>query len=499
MNLMTARSGERAKEIGIRKVAGAHMKDVIKQFFSESMLLSFISLVLAVLLVKLFLPTFNGLVAKELTFNLFTGYSLILKLGAVALITGIFAGSYPALVMSSFQPVNILKGNLGAFLKNTNFRRTLVILQYVISIILIISTTVINKQVRFLQNMDLGINKENLVYVPLNRSLYANCEAARQELLRNPNISNISMVSFLPTGVYSNDDGFTWQGKGPDINPVVSRFCTDYNFLETFESEMIQGDFYSHENIISPSDIAGKIIINERFAEIIGSANPVGKRLSRGSTHFTITGVIKDFNFMPLYGEIGPLALYYKTENSNNSPARYRYMCIKLSENISQTIDYISQIHQKFSKGYPFQYRFLSDDYNLLYSGVGRMGKIIKYFSVIAIFISCMGLFGLASYMAAQRTKEIGVRKALGSSVTAIVLLLSKEFSKWILIANIVSWPLAYLLSRLLLQDFAYKTKVGIEIFLLTAVLTLIVAFLTVSYQTARAARTNPVETLKYE
>ena len=201
----------------------------------------------------------------------------------------------------------------------------------------------------------------------------------------------------------------------------------------------------------------------------------------------------------PVLLEIGPLAVYYKTENSQNSPARFRYMCIKLTDNVSQTIDYVSHVHQKFSKGYPFEYRFLSDDYDMLYSGVGRMGLIIKYFSIVAIFISCMGLFGLASYMAAQRTKEIGVRKVMGSSVTEIVLLLSREFSKWILIANIISWPLAYLLSRILLQDFAYKTKVGIEIFLLTAVLTMSVALVTVSYQTVQAARANPVDSLRYE
>jgi len=500
MNLTTARSGNRAKEIGMRKVAGAHRKHIIRQFYSESILLSFISLGFAVVLVVLFLPVFNDLTAKELTFNLLYHPALISGFAGIALFTGLIAGSYPALFMSAFQPVKILHGSLGSGAKNIRFRKILVVTQFIISICLIIGTTVVYKQLTYMRNRNPGFNKNDLIYLPLNRSLSANHEAVKQELLQHPNILNVSFLSFTPIGVYSNDSGYEWEGRDPSTNPLVSRFCTDADFLNTFEGRMDQGTFYRKETISGASDIAGKIIINEEFARIIGKENPVGLRLSRDSFHFTIIGVVKNFNFMPLYRPVGPLALYYKTENSHHGPNRYRYMFLKITpENSSESVEYIQNVYQKFSSGYPFVFHFLEEAYDRLYRSEERMASIIKYFSVLAVFISCLGLVGLAAYMAEQRTKEIGIRKVLGSSESGIVWLLSREFVKWVVIANCIAFPISFGVMKVWLQQFAFRTRLGVAIFLFTAGFTMLIALLTVGFQAIKAARGNPVVSLKYE
>ena len=500
MNLTTARSANRAKEIGMRKVAGAHRKNVIQQFYSESIMLSFISLFFALAIAILLLPVFNNLTAKAFTLDSFRNSKLIFGFIGITLLTGLVAGSYPALFMSAFQPIKILRGSLGSGAKGSRFRKNLVVVQFVISIGLIIGTIIINKQLNYMQDRNPGFNKENLIYLRLNRILRANHEAAKQELLQNPNITNVTFLSFTPIGVYSNDSGYRWKGKESDTDPLVSRFCTDVDFLKTFQGEMAFGEFYSNEFITGSSDVAGKIIINEEFAKIMGQENPVGYRLSRDGFDFTIIGVVKNFNFMPLYRRIGPLALYHQTENSRHGPNRYRYMFLKISpEHVSQTVDDIRDIVVKYSPGYPFELHFLEESYGQLYRSEERMGSIIKYFSILAILISCLGLFGLASYMAEQRTKEIGIRKVLGSSESGIFLLLSREFVKWVAIANVIACPVSYAIMRGWLKNFAFRTSIGIDIFLLSASMTLIIALLTVGYQAIKVARANPVNVLKYE
>jgi putative ABC transport system permease protein len=308
------------------------------------------------------------------------------------------------------------------------------------------------------------------------------------------------LISFSPTGVYSNDDGYDWDGKSYNTNPIVWRFCTDTDFLKTFEGEMAQGEFYKKELMSGSSDVSGKIIINETFAEIMGMENPVGARLSLDSNHFTISGIVKDFNFRLLYESIEPMAIYYQTENSQKSPLRYRYMFMKIEqENIQQTNEHVKKVYEKFSPSYPFSYGFLTDDYDQLYGSEQRLAAIIKYCTILTIMISCLGLFGLASFMTAQRTKEIGVRKVLGASVPGIAILLSKQFTKWVLIANIIAWPAAYLFMKNWLLDFAYRINLGWHIFVLSAILVLVIALITVSYQSIKAALANPVESLRYE
>jgi len=500
MNITTARSSNREKEIGMRKVTGAHKKDIIKQFFGESVLFALISFFFSLLIVYLLLPVFNNLSGKHLSLDFSSDPTFIFQLIGIAFLTGLIGGSYPALFLSSFQPVKSLKKTIASGVKGASFRRTLVVFQFVVSIFLIIGTTIISKQLNFIKDKDLGFNKENLVYIRLNSTLKQNCEMAKQELLQNSNIQNVSLISFSPTGVYSNDDGYNWQGKNPNLNPAVSRFCTDHDFLNTFGINISEGDYYSNETIKGPSDLAGQIIINEEFARIIGKENLVGSVLYQESRPFRIIGIVKDFNFMPLYQEIGPLALFHQTENSQKDFSRYRYMFIKISsENVSQAINHIKNVYEKFSPNYPFAYQYLSEDYNRLYRSEQQMGKIIQYFTFFAVFISCLGLFGLTSFTAEQRTKEIGIRKVMGASSVRIVWILSKDFVKWVIVANIFAWPIAWMVSKSWLQNFAYKTNIGPEIFILSGFLALLIAILTVSYQSIKASRMDPAKTLKYE
>jgi len=499
MNLTTSRSANRSKEIGLRKVAGAQKGDIIKQFYGESIIFSFISLFFAIILTMLFLPAFNNLTVKQLTLNFTENPVLVPGLFCITIITGIIAGFYPALLMSSFRPVKILKGSIATGSKSSRFRKTLVIIQFAASITFIIATMVVYKQLNFLNTRDLGFNKEHLVYIPLNETLKRQHETVKLEMLQNPNILYASFTSHSPR-MFNSSDNWDWEGRDPAINPAVWRFSADADFLKTFKTEMALGEYYSEESGSGASDQIGKIIINEEFAKVIERRNPVGMRLSMDSNYYTVLGVIKDFNFMPLHRRIEPMIVAHKSENGAKNATRFRYLFLKIqSDNISEANDHIEMVYKKFCPEFPFELRFLDEDFEQLYNDEQRTGTIMQYFAVLLIFISCLGLFGLASYMAEQRTKEIGIRKALGSSVSGITILLSKEFIKWILIANLIAFPVSWFLLENWLQNYAYRTNIGWVTFILSGILALIIAIITVGFQVIRAARANPVDSLRYE
>ena len=500
MNLTTARAGNRAREIGMRKVTGALRWDIIKQFYGESILMAFLSLVCAVLLVIFLLPVFNTLTGKELTLNPAHNLSLTLGLLGATLLTGLIAGSYPALFMSSFRPVKIMRDASGLGSKSSLFRKILVVLQFSISVTLIIQTLVVNKQLNYMRTRDLGFNREHLVYIPLNGSLRQHYEAAKLELHQVPAITQVSLTSRTPLVFGSSGNGWDWEGKGPEIDPMIRYFCCDFDFVKTFEMRMVQGRFFSRERTPAASPQSGQLVINEELARIIGKENPVGMRLSHGSYHGTIIGVINDFNYFPLYYQSGPLIIFYKTYNPAPNHHFYRYIFARIrADNVPQTIASIEKIYKKFNPEFPFNFRFLDEDYGRLYRSEEQASVIFRYFATLAILISCLGLFGLASFLAEQRTKEIGIRKVLGSSVQAIIVLLSKQFLKWVAVANVIALPIAWFLSYSWLQNYPYRTNSGIWIFVLTAAMTLFIAFLTVSYQSIKAARSNPVDSLRYE
>jgi len=491
MNLTTARAGTRAKEIGLRKVSGAYRINIIKQFFSESVLLSFLSLVLSLVIVRTVLPFFNVLVEKDLSLDIMRDPAVLLGISGLTIVTGVISGSYPALFLSSFKPVKVLKGT--AVSSRGFLRKALVIVQFVLSVILIIRTAVVYQQLDYMHDMDLGFKKDNLILIRMEGNLKQQYEAAKRDFLASPEIINVTSASHVPNYIGWDGRNWEWEGRSPETNPWVTYFSGDIDFIKTFEMEMVQGAFYSETITGGTSESLGKIVINEELANIMRLENTVGSRISHEGNTYEITGVIKSFHFKPLHREIQPLVFFYK-------PERHRFIFLKVSrENSQLALNHIEQVYKKFNPDFPFSYRFLDDLFNTLYSSTRQSGAVLRYFAFLVIFISSLGLLGLASFVAEQRTKEIGIRKVLGSSVSNVVFLLSRDFLKWIIAANLIAWPIAWYLSNNWLQNFVYRINIEWWIFILTGFSVLFIALITASYRSVRAAMINPVDALKYD
>jgi ABC-type antimicrobial peptide transport system permease subunit len=489
MNLATARSTKRSKEVGLRKVVGANRIQLVRQFFSESILLTLLALFLALLLVEILLPGFNGLSGKELEIEYFSNSFLLIVIG-VAILTGIIAGSYPAIFLSSFQPVKVLKENLNTGKQGSVLRRALVIVQFSLSIILIISTTIVYSQLDFMKNKELGYNKENILYVPVEGNLKAKYDLFREQLLKNKLIINVASGSHRPSLFGTNGGGFEWDGKDPNEDVLVTMAGTDEEYASVFNLNLAEGRYFSKE---FGSDTLTGIVINEKLAGLMGDDQALGKFIRRGDESYQVLGVLKDFHYNTVKNAIEPLVIYNTKEWSN-------FVFIKVDgKNTREALSYIKEIHSNINPEYPFDYKFMNEEYDKLFRSEERQGKLYYYFAVLAIFISALGLFGLASFMAEQRRKEIGVRKVLGSSIIQIVVLLSKSFALLVLIANIIAWPLAYLFMKDWLEDFAYRININAGVFILSGLIALLIALAAVSYQAFKAAKTNPVNTLKYE
>lgn len=491
INLTTAQSSERATEIGMRKVIGAHRTDIIKQFLGESILLAFIALVLAIACVELILPAFNNLSGKEITLDFSGNVPIIMGLLGITLVTGILSGSYPALYLSSFQPVNVLRGiSTRRKSRGASIRKMLVIIQFTVTIMLIFSTIVVYNQLHYIRNRDLGFDKENLIYFPAPRVFYDlnSYEIVKHELLQNPNILSITN-SFPPSIGLDETIDINWEGKNPKEEIMMRITKVDYDYLKTFNMKMSQGRFFSKEFSTDLSNY----VINEAAAKAMGMETPVGKRFWLRGNEGTIIGVIKNYHYSSLHNEIEPLILIFREEEG--------FICIRInSENVSETISFLNRKWDEYVEGgYPFDYIFLDDTIADFYKSEQKVGIVIKYFTILSVFISCIGLFGLASFTTQQKTKEIGIRKILGASMSNILFILTKEYIKWVLIANIISWPISFYLMNRLLQVYAYRTNIGIATFILSAALALIITLLTVSYQAIKAALANPVESLRYE
>ncbi|MGD8536202.1 MAG: ABC transporter permease [Candidatus Aminicenantes bacterium] len=491
MNLATARSGNRAKEVGMRKVSGAHKTDIIKQFYGESMLLAFIALLLAVVLVWILLPAFNNLAAKELSLDIPGNLSILLGLLCIATLTGIIAGSYPAFFLSAFQPVMVLKGLRLSGLKGSLFRKILVVFQFSLTILLIICTIGVYNQLNYMRNRKLGYDKEYMIYFGMRGEMREKFDSVKNELLQNPNILGVTASSNVPTYGYTFSNSlWRWEGQNPDEETLMRAVFIDIDYFKTFGMEIAEGRSFSKE---FPTDATEAIMVNEEAVKAMGMESPIGKRLSIQDENFKIIGVVKNYHFRSLQQEIDPLILLYY-------PQRCRVLFARLkSEQIPQTIGYIENVFKRFAPSYPFNYYFLDEALDRLYRSEQRIGTLFRYFSILAILISCLGLLGLASFMAEQRTKEIGIRKVLGATASNIVALLSKEFTKWVIVANIVAWPVAYFALNKWLQSYAYKTNVALWSFVLSGALALLIALVTVSYQSIKAALANPADSLRYE
>jgi len=491
MNLSTARSANRAKEIGIRKVIGARKNEIISQFYGESIIISFIALLLAVILTFLFLPVFNSLSGKHLTFYFWNDFKIIISLIGLTLVTGIISGSYPSLYLSSFIPVKALKNAGHAKTSNRSLlRKILVVVQFAIAISLIVVTIIMYNQLNFIKNKDLGFQKENIICFDAVGGFGRNYEAVKNELLQNPNFISVTK-SLSPTGLFglnSNRREINWEGKDPNKEIIILRWGVDYDYLKTYNMSMIEGRFFSREF----SSDTSNYIINESAVKEMGIENPVGKRFSYDGREGRIIGVIKDFHQSSLRSRVYPLLLYLGGR-SFTITARI------IPANVQQTIQFLESKWEEHVPEYPFSYSFLDDTIDNFYRSEKRISTIFRYFTFLAIFISCLGLFGLASYIAEQKTKEIGIRKVLGASIPGVVLMLSRDFTRWILLANIIAWPVAYYFMDKWLRNFEFRAEIGLWIFILSAAFSLFIAFITVSFQTIKAAVQNPVDVLKYE
>jgi putative ABC transport system permease protein len=491
MNLSTARSSTRAKEVGVRKVLGSRRSQLIRQFLTESILLSSAALLFALALVELILPVFNSLIGKKLTIG-FSHFLFLPGIIGVILVVGIVAGSYPSFFLSAFQPATVMRGQPGAGLKSGRLRSVLVVSQFSISVILLIGTFIIASQLEYIRNKKLGFDKEHIVVIERAGAVEKSRQAFKNDLLKNHQVLNVTVSNYLP-GRGFNMIGFKAEGAATDEMEIVNLWQGDHDFASTLRLEMAAGRFFSAEDSADSS-----IVINESAAELFGFEEPVGKHLMttvKGQVEaYEVIGVVKDFHYESLHQKIRPMAIVLLSEGAGS------YVSVRIgAENISRTLAFLKKTWQSFAPGQPFEYSFLDDDFDRLYRAEQRAGQLFTAFSVLAGFIACLGLFGLASFTAEQRTKEIGVRKILGASLSGIIALLSKDFLKWVLIANIIAWPVSYYAMNRWLQNFAYRISIGPWAFLSAALIALGIAILTVSFQSVRAALANPVDSLRYE
>src|SRR5215204_923553 len=489
MNLATARSARRAKEVGLRKVIGAGRKQLIGQFLGESLLISFLSLLIAVGLVWLLLPVFSDLAGKKLAIHLLDS-KLILSLVGIALLTGLVSGSYPALFLSGFRPVEVLKGNTKNKGGNLIFRNVLVVVQFVVSIVLLAGTAIVYKQLTFIKHMNLGFDKSNVLYMPMIGEMWNKQQALKAELQQNPLTANYTVSNDLPTNLTSGTVSVQWEGKDPKSQIVFPTLFVDENFFDVYQMKILSGRSFSTEFKADTNNF----ILNEKAVQIMGMkvSDAVGKPLTLWDIKGTIIGVVKDFNYKPIQNPIEPMIIGL---NRWGGVAVVRAQPGK----VEATIKALGKISTDLNPAYPFSYGFLDQDLATLYKGENRMGKLFNLFAILAIFISCLGLYGLSAFMAEQRTKEIGVRKVLGSSVWNVVYLLSRKFTILILIAVIIAVPVAWFAINSWLNSFAYRVNPDWIIFLAASLAALVIAWITVSYESIKAAIANPVKSLRTE
>jgi putative ABC transport system permease protein len=499
MNLSTARSSKRSTEVGIRKVLGANKSSLIIQFLGESLLMSMIAFVLAILFTLLCLPAFSNASGKDLYLSLTEHGWIIAAFFGLSIITGLLAGIYPAFYLSSFKPVRILKSKFSNSLAAVSIRKGLVVFQFVISAILIISSVIISQQMQYMRSKDLGFTKEQEMIIPLrSQTAKATYQSLKTELSKIPNVGTVGASTYYPGIFNPSDRGMYREGSTVDNAQIIKINNIDENFIQTIGIQLVAGRLFSKEFI---SDTARGIILNEEAIAKLGFKNPqeaVGKPLYMGRGGFDnsveIVGVVKNFHFQDLHLPIVPFAF------ALNSNTDYNYMLVhSKSSDYASLISQMTAIWQKLNPAEPFEYSFLDAEFQKNYQAQDRLAAIVKYFTIIAILISCLGLFGLATFNAEQRIKEIGIRKVLGASVSNLVFLISKDFIKLVLIAIVLASPIAWWIMHKWLQDFAYRTNITWTAFAVSSSIACLIAFITVSTQAIRAAIVNPVKSLRTE
>ncbi len=498
-NLSTARAAQRGREIGMRKVTGARRQDLIKQFLGESILLSLVAFAAALALVALALPAFNSLSGKELSLGQLQDPGMLLRLFALALLSGLLAGIYPALLLSSFSPVRILRGVLSTQARRParlTLRKVLVVVQFAVTIFLITATLIMTSQLHYIFNTNLGMDREHVIYLPLRGEAGGQYHAMKNELLANPRILQVTASDQLPMEIGHTHTGFEWEGKEPEDEGEFQRASVDFDYFATLGMEIVEGRGFALEYT---TDAEQGYVLNEAAVRRIEVESPLGKRFAApahdGLREGQIIGVVRNFHFQPLQTEIRPLVLLVE-------PQRYSYAFLRISPeggDLSTLVGHLEKVWNRFSPEFPFTYRFLDEFFGRMYRGEQRTMSVFRYFSLLAILVSCLGLFGLAALVSEQRTKEIGIRKILGASIPEITRLLSWDFVKGVLFANLIAWPAAFIAMSRWLDSFAYHVDIHLWMFPAAATLALLTALVTVSFQTIRAAVTDPVDSLRYE
>jgi putative ABC transport system permease protein len=490
VNLVTARSVRRAKEIGIRKTVGALKSQVIFQFLSESILFALIALNFAVIAVELLLPWFNVLLGIELNIE-YTNPALMLSLLGIAVGAGLLAGLYPAFYLANFSPSSVLKSS--GKLTGGSFKSALVVVQFSVSIALIITSIVWYKQFQYMSSMDVGLSKENIFYFRLEDEVQKHFETVQKDFSQIPAVSSVSSAGHLPTEIFSNGGGYAWEGKDPNQDVLISSTRVDDGYLKTFGIKLKEGRFFQPgENPLDTANKIVKMVANERLTEIANFKDPIGKSISRDSWRFEIIGVVENFNFLQMRSEEGPLMMFY-------SPNGLQYGFVKVNGNPADVKKELEARYSKMFPQYPPNFQLVDDRFQMYFGRESRMAGIFGYFTLLAILISCLGLYGLASFIAEQRRKEMGIRKALGANTSGLSFLMLKDFAVWIVISNVIAIPLAWYYANDMLSKYVFRTEISAWIFIIAAMLSVVIACFTVIFQVTKTAKQNPAMVLKYE
>jgi putative ABC transport system permease protein len=489
INLTTARSLKRTKEVGMRKVMGAQKKHLIHQFLGETILMSILAFLFSLVLAELLLPFFNHFTSKQLDLDLLK-LDHMLKFSLLIILTGIISGGYPAFFLSSFRPIKVLQNRLKIGSGKGGFKTVLIILQFIIAISLLISTLVVYDQLNYIQAKKLGFNKDHVIRIQSRPGMYRQFPVYKEELLKHPGVLNVTATDVLEVPFNIPAENLEWEGKNINENKIITGMKVDFDYLETLQIQLVQGRSFSRDK---PNDAQLAVILNETAVESMGFSDPLNSEIILYGNQYRIIGVMKDYHANTLKIPIRPLIMQI-----NNDFPVYIYVKIDPAD-LNKTLNYIEAEWYNIVPDFPYEFTFLDEMLSNLYLNDRKMGSIFLSFTLLAILISVLGLYGLTSFTAEVRTKEIGVRKVMGARVSDILWLLSRQFSKLILIANFIAWPLAYYLVSLWLQNFSYRVEISFAIFLAAGLGTLIVALAAISFQTVKAAMSDPAKALKYE
>jgi putative ABC transport system permease protein len=487
-NLSTALAIKRAKEVGVKKMAGSSRYNLVRLFILESLVLTIIALFVALIVVEFSLPFFNSLIKKEIQLD-YLDLKMIGIFILVAIFTGLFAGTFPAIFLSSFKPVTVLKNIYKGSNGGIQLRHILIVVQFVITITFIISSLVIYRQIKYIQNKSLGLDKDNIILFEQNDQIMKHKDVFKEMLLKEPGVLSVSYVSDHPLSISNSTAGVYWRGKDEENDYLISYINVDEDFAETFNIEIIEGRDFSKDY---PAD-TNCVILNEEVKKIMGFDNPIGEIYNYWGRRTSIIGIVKNFHFNSLHNQIDNLMLICRPRDTDG-------VAVKIKGNmIKKSIRNVEKVFREFENNIPFIYHFVDEQYQEYYEREQYMAKFSNLFAALAIVISCLGLFGLALFTTEQRTKEIGIRKSMGATASQVMLLLTRDFIKWIALSYIIACIIAWYAMNSWLDNFAYRTDIKIWDFIITGFISLAIALLTVSWQSYRGASKNPVESLRYE